>query len=152
MEKTKREPVPVSYSERDKIDRKVLIWLNEYPDLPAGLVTVEPLLPVEREAMALSAITSAYISKQYICGGYQAEYSFKIIYRLKPQNSIDMRLSAMELLNRMGDWCRWNKPNLGENIRVLSVRPVSIAELYASYENDDEDYFITMKLTYEVNV
>lgn len=148
----KKERIPVSAKERSQIDRNILVWLNKFPELPVVVVTTEPLLAVDVAGMALSAITSAYINRSYILGGYQAEYSFKIIYRIKPLNSIDVRLSALELLNRMGDWCRLNKPDLGEKIRVLKVTPTSQAELYGPYENGDEDYQILMKLTYEVNV
>lgn len=152
MNSNKNEQIPVSSTERSQINRNVLVWLNMFPDLPVGVITTEPLLPVDAVGMALSAITSAYINKSYILGGYQAEYSFKIIYRIKPLNSINARLDALELLNNMGDWCRANKPDLGDKIRVLKVSPTSQAELYAPYENGDEDYFITMKIIYEVNV
>lgn len=141
---------PVATAERNKIDRTVLVWLNEFPGLPVATVTTEPQLPIDLEGMALSAITNAYVNRQYIYGGYQAEYTFKIIYRIKPGKSVNARLEALELLNAMGDWCRQNRPNLGEGIFVQSVAPTAQAELYAPYENGDEDYFITIKITYEV--
>ena len=102
--------------------------------------------------MAISASTNAYYSRRYIMGGYEAEYSFQIIYRVKPGDSMNARLEALEALNQMGDWCSENYPDLGEEIRVLKVTPTSSAELYAPYENGDEDYFIEMTLTYEVGV
>lgn len=152
MSLSRKERAPVSATERAQIDRSVLVWLNTFPDSPVATIKTEPLLPINAAGMALSSITNAYINKSYILGGYQAEYSFKIIYRIRPLNSIDARLSAVELLNEMGDWCGRNKPDLGEKIRVLKVEPTSQAELYAPYENGDEDYQILMKLTYEVNV
>lgn len=48
---------------------------------------------------ALSTIQGTYITRRYILGGYQAEYQFKLIYRIKPGDSIDKRLEADELLN-----------------------------------------------------
>lgn len=136
--------------ERASIDRNVLIWLSSYPDLPVDAVKTEAQLGVNEPGMAISSITSAYINKAYICGGYQAEYLFTLIYRIKPGNSPDKSLKANELLNHMGDWARRNKPNLGEGIRIQKVEPISIAQTYALYEDGDEDHHIPIKITYEV--
>lgn len=152
MNFNEKQRLSVSAAERSRIDRKVLAWLNEYPDLPVDVVKTEPQLPINEKGMALSASTNAYYSRRYITGGYEAEYSFRIIYRVKPGDSMNARLEALEALNQMGDWCSENFPDLGEEIRVLKVTPTSSAELYAPYENGDEDYFIEMTLTYEVGV
>lgn len=152
MSSNDKPKISVSAAERSGIDRKVLAWLNQYPELPVAVVKTEPQLPLNEKGMALSASTNAYYSKRFILGGYQAEYSFRIIYRIKPGDSMNARLEALETLNTMGDWCSENHPDLGEEIRVLRVSPTSSAELYAPYENGDEDYFIEMSLTYEVGV
>ena len=144
----------VAASERDKIDRNVLIWLSQFPELPEDLqkdiVVPESHLLPDLPGMALSAITTAYVNKQYILGGYEAEYNFKIVYRIKPGKNMDMSLDANELLNRMGDWAIHNKPDLGEGIHVRKVTPTSPAELYAQYEGGDEDHQIRLKIIYEV--
>ena len=152
MSSNDKPKISVSAAERSGIDRKVLAWLNQYPELPVAVVKTEPQLPLNEKGMALSAATNAYYGKRYIMGGYQAEYSFRIIYRIKPGDSMNARLEALETLNTMGDWCSENFPDLGEEICVLRVSPTSSAELYAPYENGDEDYFIEMSLTYEVGV
>lgn len=102
--------------------------------------------------MALSTIQGAFILERYIIGGYKAEYQFKLIYRLKPGTSMDKRLKADELLDRIGSWVQFNKNDLflGEEIRVLSVEPTTRSSLFAIYENGDEDHQILMKLNYEV--
>lgn len=146
------EKTRVAPNERSKIDRNVLIWLNKFPDLPVMLITTESQLAVDKTGMAVSAVTNAYINKSYILGGYQAEYNFTLIYRIKPGKSPDASLSADELLNQIGDWCIYEKPDLGEEIRVLKVTPTSQAELYALYENGDEDHHISIRIVYEVNV
>ena len=84
--------------------------------------------------------------------GHQAEYQFKIIYRIKPGNSNDKRLSADELLNRFGDWARAESPDLGEGVKPLRIEPTTQSSKFAAYEDGYEDYQILMKLTYEVNV
>lgn len=152
MSSSEKQRLSVSAAERSKIDRKVLAWLNQYPELPVAVVKTQPQLSINEKGMAISASTNAYYSRRYIMGGYEAEYSFQIIYRVKPGDSMNARLEALEVLNQMGDWCSANFPDLGEEIRVLKVTPTSSAELYAPYEDGDEDYFIEMTLTYEVNV
>lgn len=150
MNSEKKPRAMAAASEREKIDRNVLVWLNTFPERPVATITTGSHLPADEAGMALSSITSAYIDKAYITGGYQAEYQFKVIYRIKPGNSIDKSLRADELLNRLGEWAISNKPDLGKGIQVIKVGPASQAELYAPYENGDEDHQILMKLTYEV--
>ena len=106
----------------------------------------------EESGMALSTIQGTYIVKKYILGGYQAEYQFKIIYRIKPGNSNDKRLKADEMLNQFGDWARTQKPDLGDGINSLKVEPTTQSSKFAAYEDGYEDYQILMKLLYEVNV
>jgi len=139
----------VADEERTEIDRKIIGWLNTYPGRPVD-VTTESLLGINVTGIGVSSITSAYINRSFILGGYEAEYMFTLIYRIRPGNSRDKSLRANELLNRIGDWARKNKPDLGEGIRVRKVEPISIAELYAQYEGGDEDHHIPIKITYEV--
>lgn len=101
--------------------------------------------------MALSTIQAAYIVKKYILGGYQAEYQFKVIYRMKPGNSNDKRLKADETLNALGDWAASEKPpTIGDGHRVIRIEPTTRSSLFAVYENGDEDHQILMKMNYEV--
>lgn len=148
MEKTKKT---VSAAEEDQVSRKLLVWLNTYPELPVDLIRFE-FLPADTSAMAMSTIQAAYIVRKYILGGYQAEYQFKIIYRIKPGNSNDKRLKADELLNAIGDWASGQKPDIGDDKRVVSLEPTTRSSLFAMYENGDEDHQILIKLNYEVNV
>lgn len=147
---TDRPRSPVRAGERTKIDRNVLRWLNTFPDRPEeGFTTESHLLP-DRSGIALSAMTSAYINKSYIIGGYEAEYQFRVIRRIKPGGSMDRSLQADELLNCLGDWAIQNPPGLGEGIQVVKAEPTSQAELCAVYDNGDEDHHILMKIIYEV--
>lgn len=76
---------------------------------------------------------------------------FKIIYRVKPGNSMDKRLKADELLNAIGDWATGKRPDIGTGKRVVSLEPTTRSSLFAVYENGDEDHQILMKMNYEVN-
>lgn len=141
----------VSAEEQDQVSRKMLVWANTFPDKPVVIINFEQLA-ADETSMALSTIQSTYITKRYILGGYQAEYQFKLIYRIKPGTSNDKRLKADELLNAFGDWAATERPDIGENKRVLRIEPTTRSSMFAVYENGDEDHQILMKMTYEVNV
>ena len=100
--------------------------------------------------MDMSTNQAAYNDKKYILGGYQAEYQFKVIYRIKPGNSNDKRLKADELLNALGDWALTQTPDIGTGRRVIRVEPTTRSSLFAMYDNGDEDHQILMKMNYEV--
>lgn len=149
MEKIKKT---VSAAEEDQVSRKLLVWLNTFPERPVDLIRFE-FLPADTEAMAMSTIQAAYIVSKYIFGGHLAEYQFKVIYRVKPGNSIDKRLKADELLNALGDWAEnETPPDIGDGRHVIRIEPTTRSSLFAMYENGDEDHQILMKMNYEVNV
>ena len=145
----------VEKSEEDQVSRNMVIWANTCPFLPddlSGDVSINfEYLVADVPCMALSTIQSTAITKRYILGGYQAEYQFKIIYRIKPGKSIDKRLKADELLDRFGDWARTQRPHIGDNMRVIRIDASTRSSLFAVYENGDEDHQILLKMTYEVN-
>ena len=142
--------------EVDKISRSMLVWANTFPEKPVTVIKYEFLTvddaSTDETGMALSTIQGTYITKRFILGGYQAEYQFKMIYRIKPGRSNDKRLEADELLNHFGDWARKNLPDLVDEIRALRVEPTTQSSKFAAYKDGYEDYQILMKLTYEVSV
>lgn len=146
MEQSKKT---IPAAEEDQISRKMLVWLNTFPQKPVDVIRFE-FLPADSAAMAMSTIQAAYIVKKYILGGYQAEYQFKVIYRIKPGNSNDKRLKADELLNALGDWALTQTPDIGTGRRVIRVEPTTRSSLFAMYDNGDEDHQILMKMNYEV--
>lgn len=156
MDSENKTVLLVSKSEEDQVSRNLVMWANTFPDIPEDLsgdiaINYEYLV-ADFPCMALSTIQSTYITKRYILGGYQAEYQFKIIYRIKPGKSIDKRLKADELLDRFGDWARTQRPYIGDNMRVLRIEATTRSSMFSVYENGDEDHQILMKMTYEVNV
>lgn len=156
MTSNEKKRTLVAAEEVDKISRSMLVWANTFPDKPVTIIKYEFLDIDEASgddaAMALSTIQGTYITRRYIIGGYQAEYQFKIIYRIKPGDSNNKRLQADEMLNRFGDWARTQKPNIGEGINALRVEPTTQSSKFAQYEDGYEDYQILMRLTYEVGV
>lgn len=140
-------------SEEDEIGRGLTTWINTFPDLPDGLYkggVLYELLSPSGKAMALSTVQGTYITQPDITGGYEAEYQFKIIYRMKPGDSINSRLDADELLNRLGDWASKNMPDLGEEIHVTDIEQTTRSSLFAPYESGEEDHQIFLKLNYWV--
>lgn len=143
----------VEKAEEDNIARRLLTGLNKCPDLPNNLyrgTILYETMAAEEICMAVSVIQGAYISKQYILGGHEAKFPFKLIYRIIPGSSIDARLEADETLNKIGRWISDNLPNLGDGVRAVSVKTDSRSTMFAAYEGGDEDHQILLTLTYEV--
>lgn len=140
----------VSTEEEQGIGRALLIWLNTYPDKPVDRINFE-FFQKDSGGMMLSTIQAAFKTKQYIFGGYEAQYQFALVYRTKAGGNDD-RLSANEALNAIGAWAEQNHENLDlGNAVVRSVRRTSNASLLAVYEDGSRDHQILMNLTYEVN-
>lgn len=142
---------PIVYTtpqETEEVARNVLIWLSAFPGLPVDIVRPEPMLIPGQSGMELTVL-QGNITRRYITGGYEAEFQFGVIYRVQPK-SPDARLNAVEDLNALGHYCVNTKPNLGNGISVLKCEVTSQGALFATYDNNDEDYQILMKLTYEV--
>lgn len=152
MEQVKKT---VAGAENDQVSRKLLSWLNECPSIPEdiGIIGFEYLTATP--SMALSTIQAAYITRKYLLGGYQAEYQFKLIYRIKPGDSIDKRLKADETLNTIADWAELyggvnNSPYIGDGKRVIGIEATTRSSVFAMYEGGEEDHQILMKMNYEV--
>ena len=140
----------VSEDEEHDIGRKLLVFLNGCPSIPAlaGRVDFE-FLP-ESPSIMLSTIQATLKTRQYITGGYEAQYQFKLVYRTFP-NDNDSRLAADETLNKMGAWAERNVASLDISpATVQSFARTSNASLVAVYEDGSRDHQILMTLTYEV--
>lgn len=140
-----------SGSEKADLDRLIMIWANQFPDIPDSVPIIKyEYFAAKTVGMALSSIQGAAITKRYICGGYMAEYDFEMRYQIAPTDtSDDKRLQAVELLNSFADWARQNWPDIGAR-QVVSLRPTSFASFIGQTEDRYEVYALPMKLTYEV--
>lgn len=141
------------FDAEEEIGRTLTSWINTFPGLPDGLYKGSILyefLPSDVKAMALSTVQGTYITQPDILGGYEAEYQFKVIYRIKPGDSVNSRLEADETLNQLGEWASNNMPDLGVGIHVTSIVQTTRSSLFGAYENGDEDHQIFLKLNYWV--
>ena len=136
--------------EEDQISRKLLAWLNTFPDIPLSIERIDyELMDPDAAGMSLSTIQGTYIVERNILGWYTAEYQFKIIFRVKP-TSPDGRLKADELLNRLGDWAEGQKPDIGDGLEVQELEQATRASLFARFEDGWEDHQIFLRMTYQV--
>jgi len=83
-----------SIEDADKISRYVSVWVNTFPEKPVPIIKFEQMeLDTGAEAqMTLETVQGTRITKRYILGGYQAEYSFRLVYRIHPDNSVVVKL------------------------------------------------------------
>lgn len=139
----------VSAQESADVSRAVRKWLNAYPNKPLSKLDFEWL--GEKGGLCISAIQAAYKTKQFIDGTYQAQYQFKIIFRITATTA-DERISADEILDDYGAWAEANAESLAiaDNIRVRKVKRDTAAALFARYDGDAEDHQILLTLEYEV--
>ncbi len=140
----------VSAKEEDQVSRKLLAWLNTFPDIPLSIDLIDyEFMDADTPGMSLSNIQATYIVERFIHGPYLADYQFKIIYRVKPA-SPDARLKADEMLDHLGDWATGQKPNIGEGLEVQELEQTTRSSLFARMENGWEDHQIFMRMTYMV--
>ena len=139
----------VSAEEEQRIGRALLVWLNYYPDKPVGRINFE-FLPIGSAGVMMSSIQAAIKTRQYITGGYEAQYQFSLVYRAYPDDN-DSRLAADEMLNSIGVWAERSTASLVlDGAIVRSVKRNSNASLLAAYDDGSRDHQILMTLTYEV--
>ena len=134
--------------EAEQIARAVRSWLNTYPDKPERMVDVEYLR--EDSGLALETVQAAYKTKQYITGGYQAQYQFAILYRTIPL-AANERLEADEVLNNYAVWAEANPPALPEPCVYVRLTRNTNAALLERQPTDAETHQILFTLLYEVN-
>ncbi len=138
----------VSAEEDDSVSRDLLVWMNTCPLLP-DFVNAD-FLAKDRPGIMMSTIQATPKIRQYINGGYEAQHQFAIIYRVQPDDN-DSRLSAEELLNKIGIWAESSKTMPELNVGVVrSVKRNSNAALLYVYEDGSRDYQILMTMIYEV--
>lgn len=143
-----RETVP-SY-EQEQVSRGLLVWLNQYPQFPAGVKRFGfEFLEEDKPCMALSTIPGSYIIKRYVGGDYLAAYQFKLIYRGQPTTDGD-RLKMDEVLDAAADWAarRRDRPGIGEGKQVQRITVNARSSLFGRYDNGDEDHQVLMTMTY----
>lgn len=144
----------ISTAEHNDLDRLMLAWANQFPDIPETVMSIKyEYFAAKATGMWLSSVQGSYITKKYITGDYQAEYSFEMHYQIAPSGASDeKRLKAVELLNAFGAWAETEKPDIGDGRKALRVECTDRANYLGATSDEYEDYMIPLKLTYEVNV
>lgn len=141
----------VSAKEEDQISRKLLAWLNTFPDIPLSINLIDyEFMNANAPGMSLSTVQSTYIIERFIHGPYIADYQFKVIYRTNPSTPSG-RLSADEMLDSLGDWATGQKPDIGEGLEVQTLEQTTRSSLFARMEGGWEDHQIFFRMTYMVD-
>lgn len=148
---TEKDLSAVSGPEQECVARALLNWLNQYPYFPERAAKIEMEFLGKSAGMGLFASASAYKTREFISGAYEAQYQFALQFRTAPANSAQ-RLKAAETLSRIAEWAekREDLPDLGAGKYAVSVARSSPAVLTARYEDGSEDYQILMSLNYNV--
>lgn len=142
----RQEPRLVSQAEEEKVCRRIVVWLNTCPEC-AGKVSM--LAPGVESFTAVPG-DDTRVLEQNIIGGYTAEFTALVVYRIRPGDSIDRRLRADELLERIGMWALENPPDLGAGITAQEVMIPGRASTAVQFENGDEDHQINISVRYYV--
>lgn len=137
--------------EAEQISRKLMAWLNTFPDIPLSINLIDyEFLDANVPSMSMSLVQATYIIERFIHGPYIADYQFKIVYRCKPSTP-DGRLSADELLDSLGDWATGHTPDIGAGLEVQELEQTTRSALFARLDGGWEDHQIFMRMTYMVN-
>lgn len=149
-----KEKKLISAAEHNDLDRLMLAWANQFPDIPESVMGVKyEYFAAKAVGMWLSSVQGSYNTKKFITGDYQAEYAFEIHYQIAPAGASDeKRLKAVELLNAFGAWAEAERPDIGDSRKALRVECTSRANYLGATSDGYEDYVIPLKLIYEVNV
>ncbi len=148
------EDKPIEFvpaKEEDQISRKLLAWLNTFPDVPLSIDLIDyEFMDADAPGMSMSLVQSAYVVERFIHGPYTAEYQFKIIYRTKP-SSPGGRLDADEMLDALGSWAAGQTPDIGEGLEIQELEQTTRSSLFARIKDGWEDHQIFFRMTYLVN-
>lgn len=137
-------PIPVANA--GQIEDAVKAWLNSYESKPTN-IAYEFLRP-DAISSSFSPLQAPYKIRQYITGGYKAQFQFRVIYRVEPATDAE-RIAAAEALNALGTWAVENPPTLSDAVNV-KVEQYNTATIVAAYDDGSVDYALQLTLTYEV--
>lgn len=144
----------VSLGEGDQLARRLILFLNGWPELPreiAGPGVLYTPLPAKAISMGLYPIQGTYITDWDILGNRDAEYRFRVLYRVRPGGSQDVSLRADETLDALGEWLQSQCPDLGPGRTVTDIRPTTRAFGFDADANGDEDHQIILIMRYHMD-
>lgn len=121
--------------------------MQRCPEKPEETLEIE-YLPAGG-GLALFTAEPEAKTKSFIAGGYEAAYTFVLVYRLATANG-EERLTAGETLDRMAAWAerRENWPAPDGNARLRRVERTG-ARLKERHKDGTEDWQVTVRLSFE---
>lgn len=133
----------------ERIGEQMMIWVNSFPQAPAGLregAILYGRLPQDAPGMALIPVPGGKTARD-ILGGREAEFRFRIEYRVRPEDS-RARLEADRLLDSLAAWAEEQRPPLGGGLEARKIRKLSRAALLRVHAGGEEDHGILLGLQY----
>ncbi len=131
------------------IGERMMIWVNSFPEAPAGLQEGAVLygqLAKDAPGMALIPVPGGKAVRD-ILGGLEAEYRFRIEYRVRPGDSRE-RLEADRLLDRLAVWAAGQRPPLDGGLEAREIRVLKRAALTRVHPGGEEDHSVLLGLRY----
>lgn len=110
--------------ENESLARRLLKQLNRCPLLPedlAGGGVLYGLPGIEAPGLTLLAEGGERVRTWDIAGGREEALPFALIYRVRPDVSVDRRLGAEEKLEALAEWMAANPPALAEGEREMAL-------------------------------
>lgn len=109
----------------------------------------------DNNGLTISTVQAAYKTRQFITGGYQAQYQFALLHKSMPTTTTE-RLAADEVLNNYALWAVENVLNLSERLpescRFKRLAQNTNAALLGRDADGSEVHQILFTLLYEVNL
>lgn len=138
-----------SYQDTLLVQTAMKTWLNTCPVKPVAIAYDS--LPRDGVGVTITDSQTVLKTKQFVYGGYEAKYDFKLVYRVQPTDDTD-QTDAINSLNEIGAWAEQSntKPSLGSKAKSIKVKRTGNASLMSVYEDGTFDYAIELTMTWEV--
>lgn len=144
----------VSPGESEQLARRLITCINGWSGLPAAVAAsglIYKPMPPKTVSMGLFPMQGTYITDWDILGNRDAEYRFRLLYRVRPGGSQDVSLQADEVLDALGEWLQGQCPELGPGRTATDIRPSTRAFGFDTDINGDEDHQIVLVMRYHMD-
>lgn len=138
----------LSASEQSIITLAVLELMNKSPTIKE-LETLAEYQSIPKEnGICFYSMRSPRKTKNYLDGGFEAQFPFFIIYRCSPKTT-PQRIKKQEVLNVLGEWLeKADYPELSEGREIITIERTTTSYLAARDESGVEDYQCNFNLLY----
>lgn len=152
---------PLDIDEQQAMTKAMGLMVQQCPVVTKRGITVriEDVTPKPNVIGLFPTQGAVYVSK-YISGAFEAQYPFRLMYRVKP-GSDDSKITAGDVLGLIGEWMEGRSitynddsyqvsayPELTDGREITAIERQTTASLFALYDDGTADYQITMVARY----